>query len=410
MTTDPSPAEADATRRGMVNTWILMAAQALNGSAAVVSISLSGLAGAYLLGADKSLATLPAAAFAVGLALGALPAALIMQRFGRRTGLLWGCVAGICGLLLAAGAISLASFWLFALGLLFVGVSGSFVQQYRFAAAQAVPDALRGLAISRVMIGGILTAIAAPQLILLTRDLLDPLPFAGAFLAVAAVLVVGLAVLTRLRIAGPRASSPARSTGGEGARPLGEIIRQPRFLASLLCAASSFALMSFVMTAAPLAMVGHQHSEADALLGIQWHVIAMFAPSLVTGRLIARFGKEAIATVGLVLLVLSALVALAGVQLLHFWWMLVLLGVGWNFSFIGATAILTDTYRPAERGRVEGFNDLVVFGTVAVASYFSGRLLTTAGWEGINLIVLPITAGVLLTLFLLAFQSRRRPA
>jgi predicted MFS family arabinose efflux permease len=403
------PATPDAGQ-GTRNTWILMAAQALNGSGPVVAIALGGLAGSYLLGEDKTLATLPVSGMAFGLAAGALPAALLMQRIGRRLGLMTGAGFGIAGGLVAAGAIWAASFVLFAVALILVGVSNAFIQQYRFAAAEAVPPDLRGLAISRVMIGGIITALVAPQVILYTRDLLDPLPFAGAFVALSVIAVIGLAVLGRLHFP-PRRTAAVSATPGEAPRQLSEIASQPRFLVALLCAAASFALMSFVMTAAPLAMVGSQHSEAEAVLGIQWHVIAMFAPSLITGRLIGWFGKETIVATGLILLITSALVGLAGMELLHFWGMLVLLGVGWNFSFVGATAMLTDTYRPSERGHVEGFNDLIVFGTVALASFFSGQVLATSGWDTINVIVLPVVAVVLAALLFMVFRNRqKRPA
>jgi MFS family permease len=224
-----------------------------------------------------------------------------------------------------------------------------------------------------------------------------------------AVGLIGLLTLTLLRF--PAQTGAIRGAGGDPPRPFAEIVLQPRFLVALLCATSSFALMTFVMTAAPLAMVDHHHhSDVNAVLGIQWHVIAMFAPSFFTGALIRRFGKEVIAAIGLTLLIVSALVGLAGVELLHFWGMLIVLGLGWNFSFIGGTALLTDTYRPSERGRVEGFNDLVVFGTVALASLLSGQVLTTSGWAGINTVVLPVAGLALAMLVALALQIRRRSA
>lgn len=394
--------------QGHRNTWILLAAQSLNGSGAVMAIALGGLAGSYLLGADKSLATLPVSGMAFGLAAGALPASLLMQRFGRRNGLMSGAAFAIAGGLVAAGALWAGSFALFAFALILIGFASAFVQQYRFAAAESVALELRGLAISRVMIGGIITALVAPQVILYTRNLFDPLPFAGTFVALSVIVLIGMAVLSRLRF--PPHRAVAADPAALPPRPLLEIAAQPRFMVALLCATAAYALMSFVMTAAPLAMVGHHHTEAEAVLGIQWHVIAMFAPSLVTGRLIGWFGKETIAGTGLGLLILSALVGIAGIELLHFWGMLILLGVGWNFAFVGATAMVTDTYRPSERGRVEGLNDLVVFGTVAVASFFSGRVLNASGWNTINLIVLPVVAFVLAVLLLLVLRARRHPA
>lgn len=388
----------------MRNAWILMIAQALNGAGSVIVIALGGLAGAYLLGADKSLATLPAAAFSIGLAMGALPAGLLMQRLGRRLGFQMGNLFAVAGGVLAAVAISAGSFAGLCAALWSVGVAAAFVQQYRFAAAESVSAPLRGAAISRVMIGGIITALFAPQLVIATRDLLDPLPFAGAFVALSVVSLLGLGVVSFLRM--DRATAIAAATDAV-ARPFAEIVRQPRFILSLLCAATAFGMMTFAMTAAPLAMVGHNHTDAQAVMGIQWHVLAMFVPSFFTGRLITRFGKEPIVIVGQMLILVSALVALAGVELLHFWGMLVLLGVGWNFGFIGATAMLTDCYRPEERGRVEGFNDLVVFSTVAVASLLSGTILAGSGWNGVNIAIIPIIGTVMLTLLLLTVQSRR---
>ncbi len=399
------------TAQGLRNTWVLLAAQALNGSGTVMAITIGGLAGSYLLGDDKTLATLPVSGMAVGLAMGAVPAALLMQRLGRRNGLLSGTGFAIAGGLLAAGAMWAGSFTLLIIGLLLVGFANSFVQQYRFAAAELVPPDFRSVAISRIMIGGVVTALLAPQIVLYTRDLFDPVPYAGAFIALAIIAVIGFAILRSLRFP-PRPTAAAIAAAvvqkAEAARPLREIASQPRFMVALLCAAASFALMSFVMTAAPLAMVGSHHTQSEAVLGIQWHVIAMFAPSLITGRLIRRFGKETIVATGLLLLIVSALVGIAGIELLHYWSMLILLGVGWNFSFVGATAMLTDTYRPSERGRVEGFNDLIVFGTVALASFFSGQILATSGWHTINVIVMPVVAIVLAALFWLVLTGRRR--
>lgn len=391
----------------MRNTWILLLANALNGSSGVVAISLGGLTGAHLLGPDKALATLPAAGYAVGLALGAYPAAMLMQWVGRRLGLMSGTGFAVFGALLTIVAIQAGLFWLFVAAFVVIGVSASFVQQYRFAAIESVPVEKRGTAVSRVMLGGILTALFAPPLVILTRDTLAPLPFAGAFAALALVALVGLVVLSFLRFP---ARPPKGSVKASGGRPLSVIIRQPRFIIALVCAAASFSVMTFVMTAAPLAMVGHDHSEAEAVLGIQWHVLAMFVPSFFTGRLIDRYGKDAVVGAGLLLLLASAGTALLGTSLAHFWIMLVLLGVGWNFGFTGSTAMLSETYAPAERGRVEGFNDFVVFGAVAVAALMAGRVLDSGGWTSVNWIVLPLVGTVMLSLFILVQQSRGRRA
>ncbi len=404
MTVPAATADADADRQSRRNAWVLMAAGAFNGAAPAIVISMGGLAGAYLLGPDKSLATLPVTGFNLGLALGAIPAALLMRRLGRRLGLMSGTLFAMLGGLVAAAAILYGSFAAFALGCLAVGIAGSFSNQSRFAALEGASPAFRPKAISRVMIGGVLAAVIGPQTVILTRDLLEPIPFAGAFLGVVVLAIAGVLILSAFVDIAPVYD---RRTAGSGGRPFREIARQPRFLVALLCAMASFGLMSLVMTAAPLAMIACGISEANAVLGIQWHILAMFAPSFVTGTLIARFGKERIVTTGLFLLAACAGVGLAGIELGHFWALLILLGIGWNFGFVGATAMLSDCYRPEERAKVEGINDLLVFGTVALASLSSGTLLNAAGWNAVNLTVLPVIVLALAALGWLALQGRR---
>jgi hypothetical protein len=293
------------------------------------------------------------------------------------------------------------------LGTALLGIALAFVQQYRFAAADTGSEAFKAKAISWVLLGGVATAIIGPQTVVFATDLL-PVRYAGAFVGAAVLCAIGLAVLWGL---GGEARLPLRVSGvhGEG-RPLGEIARQPKFIVAVVAAIASFGLMSLLMTAAPLAMVGHGHTEHDAALGIQWHVIAMFAPSFITGPLIARFGPGIVVTVGMILLTSAALVGIAGLDLVNFWLGLIILGVGWNFGFIGATALLTQTYLPAERGRVQGLNDFLVFGFVAVASLASGSLLTASGWATVNAIVFPVVAISLIGLGWLALVSRKKSA
>jgi MFS family permease len=229
------------------------------------------------------------------------------------------------------------------------------------------------------------------------------------FLATYASLFVygAIAMAITSRLAFPEAKQEA---AGEGARPLAEIARQPRFLVAVICGIGSYALMSLLMTAAPIAMVSCGLGQENAALGIQWHVLAMFAPSFFTGPLIARFGKEPIIAIGLALLVICAVVALMGIELVHFWGALILLGVGWNFGFIGATSMLTETYRPSEKGKVQGFNDLLVFGSSAIASFSSGRLFATVGWEPINYIVFPVVAICVVALAVGLLKRAAKPA
>ena len=386
------------------NALLLSAAAAFSGAIPIIGVSLGGLAGSYLLDADKSLATLPVSGFNVGVALGTIPAALLMRRVGRRAGFLSGASVAIFGGLIAGYAVLIGSFALLALGLMTVGFSAAFAQQYRFAAADAGSPAFRARAISWVLTGGIAAAVLGPQTVIVTRNLLSPIPFAGSFFAMGILALVAIAILSQLS---GEARQPPPAIERTGGRRLSEIARQPRFIVAIVCSMGSYALMSLLMTAAPLAIVGCGLGQNNAALGIQWHVMAMFGPSYITGHLIARYGKEPVIAIGMGLLAACAAVALAGVNLANFWLALILLGLGWNFGFIGSTAMLTETYRPEEKSTVQGLNDFLVFGSVALASLSSGHLYATVGWERLNLYVFPVIA-VCLTALLVAFVLRRR--
>lgn len=384
--------------------FVLAAAQAILGSASPIAVSIGALAGYYLLAADKSLATLPVTGMTVGVALGAMPAAMIIRRLGTRSGFLVGAaITGAGGALSALGLLQF-SFWLFVLGLVIIGLGGAFVQQFRFAAADAVAPAYKARAISIVLAGGVITALLGPQIVIFTRELLAPVMFAGSFVAVIGLAIAGALVLLFLP-ARPVRTGTVTGLDSLPARPLGEIVRQPRFFVGLVCAVGSYAMMSFVMTGAPLAMVGCGFSPDEATLGISWHVMAMFAPSFFTGRLISRFSAEAVVAAGLLLLIGCGIVALSGLELWQFWSALVLLGVGWNFGFIGATAMVASTYRPSEQGKTLSLHDSILFGTVALASFMSGVVLDNWGWDVVNLLLFPVMAICLIALFALRFAS-----
>ncbi|MDZ7823716.1 MAG: MFS transporter [Ahrensia sp.] len=380
--------------------------QAFVGASAPIAISIGGLSGDYLLGADKTLATLPVTGYSVGVALSALPAALLMRKVGRRYGFTTGALIASLGGALAAAALVVHNFWFFAVALAVIGAGGAFVQQYRFAAADAAPKFYKPQAISWVLGGGMFAAIIGPQAVIWTKDLLAPVSFAGAYLSVIVLGIIGACVLMTLKALPAPASDSEEMTGI--ARPTRQIITQPRFIVSFLCAATTYALMSFVMTGAPLAMVYCGHSVNEATLGISFHVLAMFAPSFVTGKLIAKFGKETIVATGLLLLIACALVALTGLELWKFWFALVLLGVGWNFGFIGATAMLTDCYQPCEKNQVQGVHDFALFSLVALASLSSGALLNSFGWDVLNWIVLPVAGSCLVMLMVQAVANRAK--
>jgi MFS family permease len=305
------------------------------------------------------------------------------------------------GAALAAIAAFVASFLLLCAGSFAIGFASAFVQQFRFAAADTASPAFQPRAISLVMAGGILAAVIGPQTVIHMADVLPAFPYAGAYLAAIALGLLAAAVLTLLAIPAP----VARQTAASG-RPLAEIARQPRFLVAVGCAASSFALMNFVMTAAPLAMVLHGHHRDAAVLGIQWHVLAMFGPSFFTAALITRFGAERIVATGLLLLIGCALVALSGASVGHFWLALILLGIGWNFGFIGGTALVTRCYRPDEKEKVQALNDFSIFGLVAISSISSGEVLLLGGWNTLNLLVIPVAIACLAALL---WQMMRRP-
>lgn len=384
------------------NAIILAGANVFIGACAPIAISLGGIVGDFLLDEDKSLATAPVTGFNVGVALGALPAAWLMRMIGRRYGFMSGALISGFGGLVAATALFQLNFWLFAAGLLIIGIGGAFVQQFRFAAADNAPDSFKAQAISWVLIGGIFAAVIGPQTVILARDYFAPVQFAGAYVGLIGLAIIGFVILSFLRVHENTVLLEHESE--EPARPLSEILRQPQFLTALACGVCSFALMSFMMTGAPLAMIACGFSTDLATLGIQWHVLAMFGPSFFTGKLIARFGRETIVATGLIILIGCAFIASLGIELWNFWLALVLLGVGWNFGFIGATAMVTTTYRSSEKNKVQGVHDVILFSTVAFSSLMSGQILNTFGWDGINMIMWPIAS---LCLVILGLQVRR---
>ena len=381
------------------NLSLLVAAQALGGASPPIIISLGGLVGQQL-SSNPTATTLPVSIYQLGLALSTLPAAWLMQRLGRRWAYVLGAVLGVVSGIIAAQGIAQSDVVTFCIGTALAGFYAAFVQSYRFAAADAVgAPHLQAKAISRIMVGGLIAAIIGPQVVIWTRDALPATPFAGSFYSQAALAALALPILLLLRLPAPQKQAIAGT-----ARPLKAIATTPQFIEAAAAGVVSYGLMAFLMTAAPMAMVGCGHSVGEAALGIQWHVLAMFGPSFFTGRLIGRFGQRKITALGLVMIAASGLLALMGEGLSEFWGSLILLGVGWNFGFIGATAMLTACYTPAERTKVQALNDFLVFGTVAIASFGSGQLLHSVGWSGINIGMQPL---VVIVLAIMAWQARK---
>jgi len=384
------------------NALVLAAGQALAGGNNSVIAATGGILGA-MLAPDRSLATLPISIMIVGTWVGTLPVGLLVRRFGRRTayqvGAAVGCLAGLIGY----AAIIQASFPLYLAATFCAGLYQASHLSYRFAAADTASADFKGRAVSWVLAGGLFAAFLGPQLVILTKDLMPPYLFAASYLGQAAAAVCAMLVLMQVR-----APKQITHRHEDGARPLGEIARQPRFVVAATCGVASYALMNLMMTAAPLAMVDCGHSVGNAALGIQWHVLAMFAPSFITGALVSRFGPVPIVAAGLAMLAASAGVGFAGITVGHFWSALVLLGVGWNFAFVGATTMLLDCYRPQERTKVQSFNDFLIFGTMTVGSFASGAMLAHFGWYLVNLVMLPVVAVAGAMLAWLALGARPR--
>ncbi len=385
------------------NAIVLSMAQAVTGSIGPIAISLGALAGAYLLPEEGALATLPVATFSIGLALFALPVGMLTNKFGRRGGFILGVFIGIFGALLAGYALFAYSFSLFCLAFGLLGAAIAFAQQYRFAATDQGDDKFKSRAISWVLSGGIVAAVLGPQIVLKTKDMFLPIPFAGAFFTAAGLLVLAIIILMFLKPV-PVSADASRHPADSG-RPVSVIMRQHKFIVALFCAVTSYSLMTFMMTGAPLAMTHNGHSQSAAIMGIQWHVMAMFAPSFFTGLLVVRFGKTLIIATGLILLIICAAIALSGMELWNFWGSLILLGLGWNFSFIGSTALFAECYTHREKNKIQGLHDCILFSCVAAASLLAGTILHVFSWYGVAWVLVPVSSLSLLSLVWLKFHS-----
>jgi MFS family permease len=388
----------DARVRG--NVVRLAAAQALTGANSAVIFATGSIVGASL-APSISFATAPLSMYVLGLAAGTLPTGAISRAYGRRTAFIIGTGCGAITGLLGAFAILHASFWLFCCATFLGGLYGAVSQSYRFAAADGASTAYRPKAVSWVMAGGVFAGVLGPQLVQWTMDIWPPYLFAFSFVVQAAVALVAMAIL-----AGVDAPKPS-AADLHGGRPLFEIVTQPRFIAAALCGIIAYPMMNLVMTSAPLAMKMCGLSVSDSNFGIQWHIVAMYGPSFFTGALIARFGAPVIVAFGLALEAVAATIGLTGITAPHFWATLMVLGVGWNFGFIGASALVLETHLPQEKNKVQAFNDFLVFGMMAIGSFSSGQLLANYGWNAVNLVVYPPVLLGLVVLGLVSWAKRR---
>lgn len=381
------------------NVAVLATCQALLFTNNSTAIALNGLAG-YALAANKALATLPVTAWVIGGALSTLPASLLMKRIGRRAGFTAGALTGMVGASICSVALYFGNFWLFCFGTMVFGVYNAVAQYYRFAAADAVSVDFKAKAISLVLAGGLVGGIVGPELSKHTVDLLAT-HYLGAYLSLIGFLVLVVLVVQRLDIPVPAATAHEEPT-----RPLAQIMVQPVFVVAVLAAAIGYGVMNLLMTATPLAMgiCGHPYSAAATVIG--WHVIGMFGPSFFTGSLIKRFGVLQVMAAGALLLYVVVAIALSGISVAHFWFALVLLGVGWNFLYIGGTTLITEACTPPERAKTQGANDLIIFVMMAASSFSSGLLLEKSGWQMLNYLALPLITTAAAGLLWL-FSSRR---
>ena len=396
-TTAPGLLVARRTRATVAR---LAIAQALTGANSAVIFATGSIVGS-MLAPDASLATVPLSIYVLGMALGTLPTGVIARLYGRRATFVAGTACGaLCGAL-ATIAILYGSFGLFCVATFLGGLYGAVAQSYRFAAADGATAEFRPKALSWVMAGGVFAGVLGPQLVQWTMELWQPYLFAASFAVQIVVAFVAMAILATVDAPKP---APEDFAGG---RPLLDIVRKPRFIAAAICGVVSYSLMNLVMTSAPLAMKLCGLSLTDSNFGIQWHIVAMFGPSFFTGAVIARLGAPAVVATGLLLEAAAAAVGLSGITALHFWVALMILGLGWNFGFVGASALVLEAHRPSEKNKVQAFNDFLVFGTMALGSFSSGQLLASYGWTAVNLVVFPPIALGFCALVLDAMARRR---
>ncbi len=382
------------------NVLVLSGAQATLQVSGATMIAVTGLAG-FALADDKSFATVPLTFYVLGSAITTIPASLLMKSIGRRAGFQTGTAIGMCGAAVCSLAMFLGSFWLLCAGMMVMGMYTAFGKYYRFAAADAASVAFQAKSISLTLAGGIAGGIIGPEMAKRSVGFFADYPYLGSYLSLIFVCLLAMLVLTPLDI--PRLPEHDRKDSG---RPLGTIMRQPVFVVAVLAAMLSYGIMNLFMTSTPLAMRAHDHPFNDAAFVLEWHMIGMYGPSFFTGSLINRFGVLSVILSGIVLLFVCIVTALAGTSLLNFWTALFLLGVGWNFMYVGGSALLLECHTPAERAKTQAANDFLIFVTMAISSMSSGLLLSKSGWHAVNYGSIPFL--VIATAATLWLMWRRR--
>ena len=388
------------------NVLVLSGCQATMQTITASMVAVTGLAG-FALAENKGLATVPLTCYVLGSAVTTIPASLLMKAVGRRAGFQSGTVAGMASAAVCATALYVGSFWLLCAGLFLMGVYTAFGKYYRFAAADATDVSFRAKAISLTLAGGLLGGIIGPELAKHTTSAVAGYEYMGAYLSIIAVAAIAALMLTQLDI--PMLSEKDRQDSG---RPLSVIMRQPVFIVAALAGMLSYGIMNLFMTSTPLAMRAHDHHFNDAALVLQWHMIGMYGPSFFTGSLVQRFGVVKIILAGIFLNLVCIVAALAGTGLINFWLALLLLGVGWNFMYVGGSALLLESHTPAERAKTQAANDFMIFATMAISSAASGLLLHKSGWHAVNYGSIPFLFLALAATVWLMWQRRgaARPA
>jgi len=384
------------------NLALLIIAQAL-GASGGVTMMVAGSIVAARLAPEPQWATVPVSAMIVGMALAAVPAAFLMKRVGRRVGFMVGSAIACVGSLVGVVAIETGNFYLFTFSALLIGNNMGFVQQYRFAAAESVAPRHVSKAVSLAIAGTLIAAVVTPGIALETRWWIGEVEFTGSYVVLAGLAIIGILVLSQFRETVPRGANEKTAPADTKSR-----FRQPEFAVAVMAGAVGFAIMSFIMTATPVSMhVMDGFSVEDTALIIQSHWIAMYLPALFSGFLIARFGVALIMGIGVVAIMVCVGIAAASHQFMHYWWALVLLGVGWNFLFVAGTTLLTSTYQPNQRFKAQAINDVLVFGSQATASLLAGVVLYYLGWVTLNLLTLPFLVMMVGGVAVITLRQRR---
>lgn len=385
------------------NVYLLFTSQALFQTASILVITLSGVVGLQM-APDKNLATLPLAMITVGTAGMMIPASLIIRKLGQRNAFMIGTLIGVLSGLVSWYGIIQNSFWLFSVGNMLIGAYQGFSQYYRFAAADAVPDYAKSKAISFVIAGGVVAAFAGPNLARFTQHL-GAVPYAYSYFSIILLSVVALGVVSFLKL--QRTSTVQTNEAVKKGRPLKEIIKNKDTILAILASSTAFAVMGMSMTVTPIAMHSVGHSSDSSATVIQWHVLGMFLPSFFTGMLIQKFGVYRIIISGLAILFLYIIIALMGTGFAHFVSALFIVGLGWNFLFIGGSSLLTKVYRPEEKEKTQAFHDFTVFAVISIASFFAGSLFNYWGWNGVNIVLIPMLIITLIAVIRIVMSQKK---